>query len=64
VSEKPTLRIKQVRSAIGSTEGQRDVLRTLGLRKINRIVEREDTPATRGAVRKIAHLVTIVEDES
>ena len=59
-----TIRIKQVRSAIGSDRKQRDVLRTLGLRKLNSVVEREDTGATRGAVAKIPHLVQIIEDES
>ena len=59
-----TLRIRQVRSAIGSTRKQRAVLDTLGLRRIDAEVEREDTPATRGAVAKIPHLVRIIEEES
>jgi large subunit ribosomal protein L30 len=58
------LRIRQVRSAIGSNPRQREVLRTLGLRRIRGIVEREDTAAVRGAVAKIPHLVEIVEDRS
>ncbi|HVR29608.1 MAG TPA: 50S ribosomal protein L30 [Thermoanaerobaculia bacterium] len=57
------LRIQQVRSAIGSNPRQRETLRTLGLRRIREIVERDDTPAVRGAVAKIPHLVRIVEDE-
>ena len=57
------LRIQQVRSTIGSNPRQREVLRTLGLRRIRAIVERDDTPAVRGAVAKIPHLVRIVEDE-
>jgi large subunit ribosomal protein L30 len=63
MSEKQKLRIRQVRSAIGSTPGQREVLRTLGLRRIRATVEREDSAAVRGAVAKIPHLVQIVEDE-
>jgi large subunit ribosomal protein L30 len=38
------------------------VLRTLGLRRIRHTVEREDSPAVRGAIRKISHLVTVIED--
>ena len=63
MSKKQTLRIQQVRSTIGSTPRQREVLRTLGLDRIREIVEREDSPAVRGAVKKIPHLVRIVEDE-
>ncbi len=57
-----TIRIQQVRSAIGRPRPQREVLRGLGLRRIRHIVEREDSQAVRGMVRKIPHLVRIVED--
>jgi large subunit ribosomal protein L30 len=57
------LKIKYVRSCIGRPEKQRQVLRGLGLRKLNQIVEREDSPAVRGAVAKIPHLVQIVEGD-
>jgi large subunit ribosomal protein L30 len=57
------LLIQQVRSKIGSNPSQRAVLRTLGLSRIRSIVEREDSPAVRGAVAKIPHLVQILEDE-
>jgi len=63
VSEKKKLRITKVRSTIGSTPKQREVLRTLGLSHIRETVEREDSPAVRGAVAKIPHLVQIIEDE-
>ncbi len=63
MSKIPTIRIQQTKSAIGSTRKQREVLRTLGLRKLNRVVERQDIPAVRGAVTKIAHLVTILEEK-
>jgi large subunit ribosomal protein L30 len=56
------IKIEQYRSPIGRPRGQREVLRTLGLRRIRQIVEREDTPAVRGAIHKIPHLVRIVED--
>jgi len=58
------IRIQQIRSAIGRPRPQREVLRSLGLRRIRHVVLREDTPAVRGMVNKIPHLAQIVEDES
>lgn len=58
------IRIRLVRSPIGCKPKQREVLRTLGLRRVNTVVERQDTDAVRGAVAKIPHLVEIVEEES
>jgi small subunit ribosomal protein S5 len=58
-----TLRIKYVRSSIGRTEHQKRIVRSLGLRKLNQVVEREDTPAVRGVVAKIPHLIQIVGSE-
>jgi large subunit ribosomal protein L30 len=58
------LRVRQVRSGIGRPRTQREVLRSLGLRRIRHEVEREDTPAIRGMVAKISHLVEIVEETS
>ncbi len=58
-----TLRIKYVRSSIGRSEQQKRIVRSLGLRKLNQVVEREDTPAVRGVVAKIPHLIQIVEGE-
>ncbi len=56
-----TLRIKQVRSKIGHPQGQRDTLRSLGLRHINDVVEHPDTPSFRGMIQKVRHLVTVEE---
>ena len=56
------LKIQQIRSGIGFPRRQREVLKSLGLRRIRHTVERQDTPAVRGAVAKIAHLVRIVQD--
>ncbi|MDA2913976.1 50S ribosomal protein L30 [Acidobacteriia bacterium AH_259_A11_L15] len=56
------LKIKWVRSGIGCPENQRATIRGLGLRRLNQVVERPDTPAVRGMVKKIPHLVTIVEE--
>ena len=63
-NEGKTLLIEQVRSPIGYNNKQREVLRGLGLRRIRHVVEREDSPAVRGMVRKISHLVRIVEERS
>jgi large subunit ribosomal protein L30 len=56
-----TIRVRQVRSPIGRPKEQREVLRSLGLRRLRHEVERPDTPAVRGMVTKISHLVEIVE---
>lgn len=55
------IRIKLVRSLIGRPEKQRRIVRALGLRRINQVVERPDHPAIRGMVRKAPHLLEIVE---
>jgi large subunit ribosomal protein L30 len=60
---KKLLRIKQVRSPIGRPPNQHEVLRSLGLRRIHQVVERQDTPAVRGMVAKVPHLVELVEDK-
>lgn len=57
-----TLRIQQVKSPIGCSPKQREVLRSLGLRRIRHVVERPDTAAVRGMVEKIPHLVRILEE--
>jgi large subunit ribosomal protein L30 len=59
-----TIRIRQVRSVIGTQRPHREVLRGLGLRRIRHEVVRLDTPAVRGAVTKIRYLVEIVEEGS
>ena len=59
--EKKTLKIKQIGSPIRRLEGQRKILIGLGLNKMNKIVERQDTPEVRGAVAKIPHLAQIVD---
>lgn len=56
-----TLRITLVKSMIGRPEKHRKVLRGMGLTKMNRTVELEDTPAVRGMVQKVSHLVTAEE---
>ena len=53
------LKITQTRSQIGQSQRHRGTLRALGLGKIGRSVERDDTPETLGMLRKVRHLVRI-----
>ncbi len=55
------IRIRLKRSTIGVPAKLRKVVRGLGLRRINQVVERPDGPATRGMVAKVPHLVEIVK---
>ena len=56
-----TIKIQQIKSKIGYPNDQKATLQALGLRKISQIVEVEDTPSTRGMIRKVHHLVTVVD---
>lgn len=56
---KQTVRVTQIASGIGRKPGQQATLIGLGLNKINRSRELEDTPAVRGMIRKVAHLVKV-----
>ena len=58
------IRIRQVRSSIGTKRGHREVLRGLGLRRIRHEVVREDTPAVRGMVHKVSYLLEVREEPS
>lgn len=55
------LRITLVRSVIGRPGDQERTVQSLGLRRVNETVEREDTPSIRGMVNKISHLVSVEE---
>ncbi|EFA97274.1 50S ribosomal protein L30 [Hoylesella timonensis] len=56
-----TIKVKQIKSKIGAPIDQKRTLSCLGLRKISQIVEVDDTPSIRGMIRKVHHLVTVVE---
>jgi large subunit ribosomal protein L30 len=58
------IRIRQVRSSIGTKREHREVLRGLGLRRIRHEVVREDTPAVRGMVNKVSYLLEVHEEQS
>jgi large subunit ribosomal protein L30 len=55
------LKVTQVKSKIGGTQGQRDTLRSLGLRRIGDVVVKADRPEIRGMVQAVRHLVTVEE---
>ena len=56
-----TLRIRQLRSANGSSPRQRDTLRTLGLGRIGKSSERPDGAALRGQIAAVGHLLEVEE---
>jgi large subunit ribosomal protein L30 len=56
-----TITIQYYRSSIGYAKKQKEIVRSLGITKLNQTVTREDTPAMRGIVAKIPHLLRIVE---
>ena len=56
-----TIKSKQTKSRIGAPKDQKRTLDALGLTKMNRVVEKEDSPAIQGMIRKVRHLVTIVD---
>ena len=56
-----TIKIKQIQSRNNRPIDQKRTLDSLGLTRINKVVEHEDTPSLRGMIRKVAHLVEIVD---
>lgn len=60
-AETSKIRIQYYRSTIAFPSKQKEIVRGLGLRKLNQVVERPDTPSMRGAVAKVPHLLRIIE---
>jgi large subunit ribosomal protein L30 len=56
-----SITIQYYRSSIGFAKKQKDVVRSLGITKLNQTVTRPDTPSMRGIVAKVPHLLRIVE---
>jgi large subunit ribosomal protein L30 len=56
-----TVKVKWVVSDISCTDDMRQTIRGLGLRKMQQVVEREDTAAVRGMIHKVRHLVEVLE---
>ena len=56
-----TIKVKQIKSRINAPKDQKATLMALGLRKISQIVEVEDTPSIRGMIRKVHHLISVID---
>ena len=56
-----TIKLKQIGSPIRRPENQRKMLIGLGLNKMHKVVELQDTPEVRGVLRKLPHLVEVVD---
>ena len=61
MSAKKKIKLEQIGSTIGRVKVQEDTLIGLGLNKRHRISEVEDTPAVRGMINRVKHLVRIIE---
>ncbi|GAB4529436.1 MAG: 50S ribosomal protein L30 [Anaerolineae bacterium] len=59
-----TLRITWVKSSIGYSERQKSTIRALGLRRLGHSVEHKDTPAIRGMINRVGHLIEVQEVET
>ncbi len=60
---KKTVKIEQIGSPLRRHHSQRETLIGLGLNRMNRVSELEDTPATRGMIRKVNHLIRVIDDK-
>lgn len=56
-----TIKIQYYRSMIGYSKKQKEIIKSLGITKMNQTVERQDTPSSRGVVAKVPHLLRIVD---
>jgi len=56
-----TLRVTWVKSDIGFTKDQKATIKALGLRRLHQTVEHKDTPAMRGMVKKVIHMLKVEE---
>ena len=56
-----TIKVKQIKSRINAPKDQKSTLLALGLRKISQVVEVDDTPSIRGMIRKVHHLVSVID---
>ena len=55
------IKIKQVRSAINRTARQKATIKSLGFTKLNQVIEKESTPQILGMVKKVQHLVKVLD---
>src|SRR5271169_6568363 len=57
------IKIRWIRSGIAFNRKQKEIVRSLGLRRLHQVVERQDNPVVRGLVAKVSHLVEVLEEE-
>ena len=62
MADKKTLKVRQTGSPIRRAADQRATLIGLGLNKIGRVRELEDTPSVRGMIRKVSHMVEVIDE--
>lgn len=55
------IKIQYYRSMIGYSQNQKNIIKSLGITKLNQVISRPDSPATRGVVAKVPHLLRIVD---
>ncbi len=60
-AQKQTVRLRLARSGIATPADQKATIRALGFRRVGGVVEREDNAALRGRIRKVRHLVEVIE---
>lgn len=56
-----TIKIKQVKSAINRPKRQKRTIEALGFKKLNQVIEKEATPQVMGMVKKVSHMLEIIE---
>ena len=56
-----TIKLQYYRSMIGYSSKQKSIIKSLGITKLNQVVERPDNASTRGIVAKVPHLIRIIE---
>ncbi|TFZ41834.1 50S ribosomal protein L30 [Soehngenia longivitae] len=56
-----TIKVKLIKSPVGKPESQRKVVEALGFRKVNQVIEKNDTPQIRGMINKINFMVEIID---
>jgi len=58
-----TIKIQQIKSAIGYRKKQKLTIEALGIHRMGQVVEKKDTPQIRGMIRKVSHLLKIIEED-
>jgi large subunit ribosomal protein L30 len=61
-AHKDTVRVRLAKSGIATPVDQKATIRALGFRRVGQVVERKDGPALRGRLRKVRHLIELIED--